>query len=364
MKRILAVKRCFDGEKIIEGPLEIVIEGNVFRSIRPGSSGAATEKYDFIMPPMAESHCHLFLDGEELDPGKRKAHLAKSFEELVAAGRENLERYRKAGITVIRDAGDSYGVNHRLRSMAGEMGMTVISAGKAVRKTGRYGSFMAREVAGEAEIPAAVNEIAESSDTLKIVLTGIIDFANGKVKGDPQFTLAELSLLVKCAKDHDLKTFVHCSGTAGLELAVAAGVDSIEHGFFMTPELLRGMAEKRIAWVPTFIPVEFQAVAPQYAGWDAPTVEKLRAILDNHARCLALAMEYGVPVMAGSDGGSFGVRHGAGLLEELRLMRRAGMSEEQVLFAAVAAPRRHFRLSGGLIRPGETADFITGYPLA
>ena len=97
--------------------------------------------------------------------------------------------------------------------------------------------------------------------------------------------------------------------------AAAAGVDSVEHGFFMTPAILREMAERQIAWVPTFIPVEFQYRHPEYGRWNAAVLEKLRAILDNHACCLRLAEEYGVPVMAGSDGGSFGVPHGRGLRE-------------------------------------------------
>ncbi|MGE4565506.1 MAG: amidohydrolase family protein [Victivallaceae bacterium] len=357
-KRIIAVNRFFDGEKLHSGPFRIEIADGVLLAVTPGPAPDAGEHYDLALPALAECHCHLFLDGDELDADRRKAYLEAGFDTWLATGKRNLERCRELGIGIIRDAGDVHGVNGQLRDLAAAMGITLISAGKAIRKAGRYGSFMALEVSTPAEIEAAAAAVAANSGTLKIVLSGIIDFANGKVKGEPQFTLEELRHLVDAGHRHGLKSFVHCSGEAGLKLAVAAGVDSIEHGFFMTPAILEAMAAKQIAWTPTFIPVEFQYREPQYGNWDEPTREKLRAILDNHANSLRLAVEYGVPLLTGSDAGSFGVRHGYGLLEELNLMRQTGMSLEAVLTAATSTPRRHFGLPPVRLRPGERADCV------
>ena len=144
---------------------------------------------------------------------------------------------------------------------------------------------MAREVGTREEITAAVREIAATADDLKVIQTGIIDFKAGTVKGEPQFDTAELQFIVRLAREEGLRTFVHCSGAAGIEVAVAAGVDSIEHGFFMTRELLKGMANQGIAWVPTFSPVEFQWRRPEIAGWDEQTVSNLRRILDALRAC-------------------------------------------------------------------------------
>lgn len=353
---IIAVNRYFDGETLHPGPFRVEIADNIMTAIAPGPAPDAGVRYDLMLPTLAECHSHLFLDGDELDADKRKAHLGKGFDAWLETGKRNIERCRELGIGVIRDAGDAYGVNCRLCDFAAALGITLISAGKAIRKAGRYGSFMALEIAGPAEIEAAVAAVAEDSGALKIVLSGIIDFANGKVKGEPQFTLDELRQLVDAGHRRGLKSFVHCSGEDALKLAVAAGVDSIEHGFFMTPAILEAMAAKQIAWTPTFIPVEFQYREPQYGNWDAPTREKLRAILDNHAHCLRLAAEYGVAVMTGSDAGSFGVRHGYGLLEELKLMRQAGMSLEAVLAAATNVPRLHFGLPPVRLLPGAPAE--------
>lgn len=360
MSEIFYAQKLFDGETLREGPFRLQIDRGVFAAIDKIHSREVGEPcYELVTPPLVESHAHLFLDGDELDFERRKTHLTKNFDELLAVGAGNLTKYRQCGITVIRDAGDNLGVNHALREIAKTMGLTVISAGRALRRAGRYGSFMAREISDASQIQATVAAVAKEADTLKIVLSGIIDFANGKMKGEPQFNLDELRLMTACARDHGLKTFVHCSGADALEFAMAAQVDSIEHGFFMTESLLKKMADQRIAWVPTLIPVMFQHENPAYGNFDAATVAKLRAILDNHRHCLRLAESLNVTVMAGSDAGSFGVPHGEGLLTELGLMQAAGMSLEKVLDSAVNAPRKHFGLPPVWLKVNEKAAFGT-----
>ncbi len=360
MSETFYAKKLFDGATLLEGPFRLQIDHGVFTAvdkILPGEVGEPC--HDLVTPPLVESHAHLFLDGDELDFERRKTHLTGSFERMLTHGERNLAKYRECGITVIRDAGDNWGVNHALRGVAKTMGLTVISAGRALRRAGRYGSFMAQEISDASQIEPAVAAVAKEADTLKIVLSGIIDFAHGKMKGEPQFSLDELRLMTSCARNHGLKTFVHCSGSDALELAVAAQVDSIEHGFFMTNDLLKKMADQRIAWVPTIIPVMFQYQNPGYGNFDSATLSKLCAILDNHQHCLRLAETLKVTVMAGSDGGSFGVPHGKGLLTELGLMQAAGMSLEKVLDSAVNAPRRHFNLPPVWLKVNEKAAFGT-----
>lgn len=360
---VIEVKEWFDGTEFHSGAHQIEIrDGRYFRISEERISETA-EKYDFIMPSMSDAHCHLFLDGDELDAEKRKGHLDGGFDLFLATGRANLHKYHQAGVRVIRDAGDIHGVNTCLKDTAREMGMSIISAGKAIRKAKRYGSFMAIEVDGNGNIAEAVANVAASSDCLKIILSGIIDFAKGQMKGAPQFDQYELNLMVRLAKDHGLRTFVHCSGLDGLELAVRANVDSIEHGFFMNREILEQMAAKEIAWVPTFIPVQFQYENPGYGNWDSAALDRIKSILDNHAECLNAAHRLGVQIMAGSDGGSFGVRQGSGLLDELDLMRKAGLPDAAVLHSATIAPRRHFGLESNHISVGHKADFIDFNPL-
>jgi imidazolonepropionase-like amidohydrolase len=310
------------------------------------------------MPGLVEGHCHLFLDGDELDFVTRAEHLKQPFDALLAAGRQSLARNLDAGVTLLRDAGDIHGVNTRLKQEPTGGSPAVISAGVALRKARRYGSFMAREAQGMADLPEAVRALAPAADQLKVLLTGIIDFETGTMKGGVQFTVEEAALIVATARGLGKLTFCHCSGLDGLRIAVDAGFDAIEHGFFMTRDMLAVMRDKQIAWVPTFTPVDFQWRHPDHCGWDPATCGELRKILDNHDEHLVAAYEMGVPVITGSDAGSYGVPHGRGLIQDLVLMRAAGAPVDGILASATSVPRRIWGQPAAGLRAGEPANLV------
>jgi imidazolonepropionase-like amidohydrolase len=217
---------------------------------------------------------------------------------------------------------------------------------------------MALEVKIPQEIIKAVREFSGMSDDLKILQSGIIDFAAGTVKGKPQFDLEQLNLMVATAGELGLKTFAHCSGREGLEIAIEAGVDSIEHGFFITEELLQKMAETEIAWVPTFSPVHFQWEHPEIVGWDQQTVGNLRSILDHHLASVAAAFKYGVNLIAGSDAGSQGVDHGRGLIDEIFFFLQAGLPLAAALQTATSIPRKLWGAEAADLQKGNVTNFI------
>ncbi len=355
----IQVDHYFDGLSLHDnGPYIIVIENDTYRTIARGTDPTADQHASFLMPTAVESHAHLFLDGDELDPAKRSDYLKLPREQLLECGRSNVERYRQAGITVIRDAGDVHGINHELRNLFAGSGMQIISAGSGLRKAKRYGSFFANEIEAYESPTVAVKTLAKDSDEIKIVLTGIIDFENGVVKGLPQFTPQEATEIVNTAHGLGLKTFAHCSGLEGLRVAVEAGVDSIEHGFFMTREILDIMAAKQIAWTPTLLPVYFHQMHPEYCGWSANAVDRLKSILDNHAAMLVQAESMGIDILAGSDAGSYGVRHADGLFTEMALLRQTGLRVETVLRSTTTTPRAHLGLPPLTVAPGNVAEFI------
>ena len=338
MKTIVA-SAWFDGERYHDTPVSLVIDNARIVEVVAGAlDSPEAQRCAFVMPGLVEAHCHLFLDGGELDFARRSKYLDAPFDAMCETARKNVARTLRHGITLVRDAGDRYGINHAMRDESKTV--RVRSAGIALRRPGRYGGFMAREIATLDDARAAIREIAETADDLKIIQTGIIDFESGTVKGRPQFDLEDLSVIVRCAHEAGVRCFAHCSGTEGIDVAVQAGVDSIEHGFFMTAAILRRMADQGTAWVPTFSPVDFQWRRPDVAGWSPATVASLRGILDAHAQHVALAAQMGVNLVAGSDAGSPGVEHGAGLIAELFHFLDCGMTMEQTLRAATSLPRR------------------------
>lgn len=360
----------FDGDNIRQnGPYLIETGAGLITAITCGPDVQArlcriigqVLRTPFLLPGLVDGHVHLFLDGAEQDFAARSAHLKAGFAAMMDTAQANAARLVKSGVTLVRDAGDRFGINTGLRDAlaqgSGQI-LTVRSAGVGLKRPKRYGGFIARDWNGRGRADDIVSEIATRSDDLKIILTGIIDFERGEVRGEPQFDTGELRALVTAAHKAGLKTLVHCSGLAGLKVAVAAGVDSIEHGFFMTREILLEMADRQICWVPTFSPVQFQWQQPKLAGWNDRTVANLRRILDQHQTHLALGVSLGVPIIAGTDAGSYGVCHGPSLSEELTLMLSSGLRLQDVLAAATSRPRALWSMASANIAVGNGIDVV------
>ncbi len=141
-------------------------------------------------------------------------------------------------------------------------------------------------------------------------------------------------------------------------MAAGAGVDSIEHGFFMDRATLALMRDKDLAWTPTFCPVHFQWAGPEVAGWSAQTVGHLRRILDAHAEHLLLAHQMGVRLLVGTDAGSMGVEHGLALFDEIERFVEAGLPLTAVLRAATTESRRHFGDPQPLLAVGAAFEAV------
>jgi imidazolonepropionase-like amidohydrolase len=318
-----------------------------------------------LLPGLIEAHAHFFLEGGELDIEKRKSYLQKNSEELLKEALARLDKVVKIGIAAVRDAGDRNGVGLSLSKLYKDPSRPLMpyvdSPGAAIFHQGRYGSFMADPIENFATPRDCVKQRVEvGADRIKLIPTGIINFKKGQVTTEPQMTTEEITALVKAAKEFDRQTFAHASGDIGIDRAIDANVDSIEHGFFLTEDQLSKMRDKEIAWVPTFAPVQEQIDHADVMGWDNTIVSNLKRILDQHATSLVIADKMGVQIIAGSDAGSCGVAHGIGLLHEMELMERAGMSSLAVINAATgnSSARLGYKEKLGQIKPGYKSRFI------
>jgi imidazolonepropionase-like amidohydrolase len=362
MRRI-GVEAWFDGVALhADGPYLITVADGVIASIAPT---AVTDMADtcapFAIPGLCDAHVHLFLDGSRLVPAERNAQVRSGLPVMLSVARANIDNSLRAGVTLLRDAGDAFGINHAIRrdlKARTDSMVALRSSGAGLRRTGGYGRLLANEIGDACNIAQAVDAAAEIADDIKIILTDIVDFETRRMKGPPQYDLDEMRLIVARARQHGRRTFVHCSGADGLAIAVAAKVDSIEHGYFMNREILKRMADAQIAWVPTFAPVCFQLARPEIAGWSKAAIANLDHILGSHAEHVALAYELGVPIVAGSDAGSPGVPHGSGLIDELHHMCEAGLPVAAVIRSATGEARRHWGMAAASIGAGQQADLV------
>ncbi len=318
-----------------------------------------------LLPGLTDAHTHFFLEGGELDPDKRSVYLKRTPAQLLDHAKQRLDKLVRLGIIAARDAGDKDGVGLALSKLSSSAERPLMpyvdSPGAAIHMRGRYGSFMAEPFEDCLTPRQCVEErVKEGADRIKLIPTGIINFKKGAVTAAPQMSAERIGEFVVAAKSFGKQTLAHASGDAGIDHVIDGGVDSIEHGFFVRDDQLAKMRDKEIAWVPTFAPVQCQVDHADRMGWDAEIVGNLKKILDAHAKSLAKAHAMGVQVIAGADAGSYGVAHGLGLLYELELMQRAGLSPLAVINSATGAgsKRLAFKEKFGQIKPGFLSRFI------
>ena len=176
----------------------------------------------------------------------------------------------------------------------------------------------------------------------------------------PTFTQAELATVVEVARSGGRPVAAHASTAEGMRRAVAAGVETIEHGDAGTPEVFRAMAEHGTWLCPTLAATD--AIA-RYKGWNGAPPEPPRIARKRQSFRDALAA--GVHVCSGSDVGVFA--HGQNA-RELTLLVAYGMPPAAALLAATRDNARMLHLEGalGTLKPGLLADVIavTGDPSA
>jgi imidazolonepropionase-like amidohydrolase len=202
--------------------------------------------------------------------------------------------------------------------------------------------------------------VAAGADRIKLLVSGIINFKVGQVTTPPQMSIEEVREIVAAARRLSRPTFAHASGTEGVEHSIEGGVNTVEHGFFITEEQLKKMRDRQIAWVPTFAPVQLQIDRAKDLGWTDEIVGHLKCIIKSHQKMLRRAHELGVTIVAGSDAGSCGVPHALGLLQEMHQMEQAGLPPMSILKSATgtSAATLSFPEKIGRIAPDYRSRFI------
>ena len=192
------------------------------------------------------------------------------------------------------------------------------------------------------------------ADVIKIAPSGGVLSESDPVDV-PQLTPEELAAIVSEAHKWNRKVAAHCHGDAAARLAIAAGVDSIEHGSFLTEDTLKLMKSKDVYLVPTRMAVYW---TDKNADTYPPNIAaKARAAAAAHGNMFKSAMRIGVPIAFGTDAGVF--PHGMNAME-FGLMTDLGMSSAAALLAATrdAAKLLGVAADVGTLEAGKTADIV------
>lgn len=288
-----------------------------------------------------------------------------------------------AGFTTVRDCGAGEKLNLAMRNAVARgwvVGPRIVAAG-GVTTTGGHGDgtnglatelqeLLAPRLPGVANSPeearAAVRQrYKDGADFIKIAATGgVLSLARS---GDaPLFFEDELEAVVRTARDYGMKVAAHAHGTEGMLRAVRAGVDSIEHGTYMTDEVMAAMKEKGTYYVPTISAGRFVAEKARIDGYFPEVVRpKAAAIGPQIQDTFARAYKAGVKIAFGTDQGV--APHGDNGWEFVYMVE-AGMPPMAAIKSATLEASRLVGLEKdlGTVEPGKIADLVAvaGDPLA
>jgi len=270
----------------------------------------------YFLPALVDAHAHPAV-------GSGPAGLVSLD---ARAARANLTAWAQAGITLVRDVGSPRGLTLQLGSAPGMPALQ--AAGRFLAPAGRYFPDLLDAPVDEAGlVVAALAEVGRGAAWVKV----IADFPDPAAGTDaqPTYPSGAIARLVAAAHQAGARVAVHSTVPDAGQL-VAAGVDSVEHGWGLDADAVRDMADRGTAWTPT--------VGALLALLDAPglTPGRRHRFQDGRTRIaelLPLAARLGVPVLAGTDvTGS--------IPREVALLAQMGLEPERALAAASIWPRR------------------------
>lgn len=192
------------------------------------------------------------------------------------------------------------------------------------------------------------------ADVIKIAASGGVLSESDPVDV-PQLTPEELSAIVSEAHKWNRKVAAHCHGDTAARLAIAAGVDSIEHGSFLSEDTLKLMKAKGVYLVPTRMAVYW--VSKNADTYPPKIAAKARAAAAAHGNMFKAALRIGVPIALGTDAGVY--PHGMNGME-FGLMTDLGMSPAAALLAGTRDAAKLLGVEGdvGTLAAGKVADIV------
>ena len=292
----------------------------------------------YAAPLLSDTHGHVYMEPWPLKPADRARPGGKAFEDEVVDAMGRVDKALNNGIGLIRDMGDPHGINLEVKRRLADRDQPcpeLIVPGPAFHRPKKYGRFLGVGRETVADIEESIRELHAQGeiDFIKIVATGIVDFANKRMNQSPQFTRDELNEVVDFSHELGYKVAAHCSGEDGLDLCIETGVDFIEHGYFITEAQIDRMVDKKLAWTPTFAPVHAQG-ANEECGWSEEERRCIEEILNEHASGISYGRGQNALILAGTDAGSPGVELGKGLRIELNCLATSGYDPESLLRVA------------------------------
>ena len=324
-----------------------------------------------LMPGLMDMHVHF---GQEYKSKSERPVKIERETSAILANKHALTTL-KSGFTTVRQVGDSGLIAISLRNLinSGEVvGPRIFTSGKSIATTGGHADPTNGKDSDSYEYPVAEDGVIngpydaytavrqrykDGADGIKLTVTGGV-LSVAKSGDNPQFTEEEVIAVVNAAKDYGMWVAVHAHGSEGMKRAVIAGVNSVEHGTFMTEEVMDLMINKGTYYVPTISAGEFVAEKAKIDNYFPEIVRpKAASVGPQIGNTFNKAYKRGVKIAFGTDAGV--QPHGTNW-KEFVYMVKFGMPPIETIQSATINTAKLLKIDSilGSIEVGKMADII------
>ena len=329
----------------------------------------------FVLPGLIDGHVHIT---DQLDSKNKLRRVEFSDPDTVLFGANNAKIVLDAGFTTVRDLGGRGGDSiFALRDAIQKNyvpGPRIYAAGDIISPTGGHGqrhgyrdtvfSVVNHSGAcdGVADCRRAVrDQVRRGADQIKFVATGGVLSETAAGTGQ-QFFYDEVKAIVDTAHALGRKVTAHAHDADGINAALRAGVDSIEHGTFSDKESLRLFKKTGAYFIPTLLAgATVSDIAADENSFFVQSVrDKAKKVGPKMIDTLSLAYKKGIKIAFGTD--SYVSKHGVNA-REFELLVEAGLSPTEAIKTATVygADNLGKSKSLGTIENGKYADIVAVY---
>lgn len=356
-------EKLFDGRRCVKDFALLVENGKILAAGPRGEvacpADALEQRLEGVVTP-GLLDCHVHLVSSDMAGEGQLSH--REMARLVCEGLRNANLLLSAGVVACRDLGSVNGCSLGIRDAIDQglvPGPKVLATGLSISITAGHGGSIALQCDSPDEMRKGVRTlIRDGADVIKLMASGGVN-SPGPEPGPCELTEAEFAAGVEAAHAMGRKVAIHAHGNTAIRRGVWAGVDSVEHGVFMSEDIMDEMVRRGTYIVPTLS-------APYYAVEEGLRVDpgnpdhlRSKSVVQRHRDMLKRCSEKGVPIAFGTDAGNTYDPYDKAYFE-LVLMVEAGLTPLQAFTAATVGSADLMGLSGslGTLEAGKNASFL------